>query len=62
MKANGWYLDRTKGSDRQFKHPDKPGLVTVTGKLSGNLYHFTLINDTNTLVGAWQCHAPTKNL
>ncbi|MHC5831363.1 MAG: type II toxin-antitoxin system HicA family toxin, partial [Nostoc sp.] len=32
--ADGWYLDRTKGSHRQFKHPDKPGLVTVPGKLS----------------------------
>ena len=29
LKADGWRLVRTKGSHRQFKHPDKPGLVTV---------------------------------
>jgi predicted RNA binding protein YcfA (HicA-like mRNA interferase family) len=23
VEADGWYLDRTKGSHRQFKHPDK---------------------------------------
>jgi len=23
-----------RGSHRQYKHPDKPGLVTVAGKLS----------------------------
>lgn len=32
LEADGWYLDRTKGSHRQFKHPDKPGTVTVSGK------------------------------
>ncbi|WP_334904225.1 type II toxin-antitoxin system HicA family toxin [Nostoc sp.] len=32
-----WYLDRTKGSHRQFKHQGKPGLVTVPGKLSDDL-------------------------
>ncbi len=31
LEADGWYLDRTKGSHRQFKHPDKPGVVTVPG-------------------------------
>ena len=25
-------LDRTRGSHRQYKHPTKPGLVTVPGK------------------------------
>jgi len=28
---DGWYLSRTRGSHRQFKHPVKPGLVTVAG-------------------------------
>jgi predicted RNA binding protein YcfA (HicA-like mRNA interferase family) len=28
---DGWYLARTRGSHRQFKHPDKPGLVTIAG-------------------------------
>jgi len=26
---DGWVLVRTKGSHHQFRHPSKPGLVTV---------------------------------
>jgi predicted RNA binding protein YcfA (HicA-like mRNA interferase family) len=33
LEKDGWYLMRTKGSHRQFKHPIKPGIVTVAGKL-----------------------------
>ncbi len=29
LKANGWVLARTKGSHAQYRHPIKPGLVTV---------------------------------
>jgi predicted RNA binding protein YcfA (HicA-like mRNA interferase family) len=29
LKADGWKLVRTVGSHHQFKHPDKPGKVTV---------------------------------
>ncbi|WP_336884807.1 type II toxin-antitoxin system HicA family toxin, partial [Frateuria defendens] len=29
LEANGWYLDRVKGSHHHFKHPTKPGLVTA---------------------------------
>jgi len=29
LKQDGWILVRTKGSHHQFKHPEKPGLVTV---------------------------------
>jgi predicted RNA binding protein YcfA (HicA-like mRNA interferase family) len=29
LQRDGWELDRTKGSHHQFKHPQKPGLVTV---------------------------------
>lgn len=32
LEADDWYLDRTKGSHRQFKHPDRPGTVTMSGK------------------------------
>ncbi len=32
LGADGWYLARTSGSHRQFKHPTKPGMVTVAGK------------------------------
>ena len=31
IEADGWYLDRKRSSHRQFKHPTKPGLVTVAG-------------------------------
>jgi predicted RNA binding protein YcfA (HicA-like mRNA interferase family) len=34
LEKDGWYLKRTKGSHRQYKHPTKSGTVTVSGKLS----------------------------
>ncbi|MBJ2252803.1 type II toxin-antitoxin system HicA family toxin [Pseudomonas shahriarae] len=27
--ADGWYLVRVRGSHHHFKHPAKPGLVTI---------------------------------
>jgi predicted RNA binding protein YcfA (HicA-like mRNA interferase family) len=30
MYEDGWNLVRTKGSHRQFRHPDKPELGTIT--------------------------------
>jgi len=38
LEADGWYLVATRGSHRQFKHPSKPGRVTVAGKLSDDLH------------------------
>ena len=32
LGEDGWRLARTRGSHRQFKHPDKFGTVTVAGK------------------------------
>ena len=32
LEDDGWYLERTKGSHRQFAHPTKTGKVTVAGK------------------------------
>lgn len=29
LEADGWYEVRQRGSHKQFKHPDKKGLVTV---------------------------------
>lgn len=29
IEADGWYLVNVEGSHRQFKHPVKPGRVTV---------------------------------
>jgi predicted RNA binding protein YcfA (HicA-like mRNA interferase family) len=37
IEQDGWSLVRTRGSHRQYKHPTKSGLVTVPGKLSGDL-------------------------
>lgn len=34
LQSHGWYLARMRGSHRQFKHPVKPGTVTVAGKPS----------------------------
>jgi predicted RNA binding protein YcfA (HicA-like mRNA interferase family) len=31
LRGDGWVLVRTTGSHRQFRHPDKPGTVTVAG-------------------------------
>ncbi len=31
IEADGWYLVATKGSRRQYKHPIKPGRVTIAG-------------------------------
>ena len=42
LKRDGWYLVATKGSHRQFKHPAKPGRVTVAGKPSDDLSPGTL--------------------
>ena len=44
LEKDGWYLVRTRGSHRQYKHPSKPGKVTVPGKLSDELPPGTLNN------------------
>ncbi len=42
IEKDGWRMVRTKGSHRQYKHPNKPGLVTIAGKLSDDLAPCTL--------------------
>ncbi len=44
LEADGWYLARTRGSHRQFKHPTKTSVVTVPGKLSEYIPPGTLNN------------------
>jgi len=34
VEKDGWVLVRTRGSHRQFRHPNKPGTVTIAGKES----------------------------
>ncbi len=33
LRSDGWYRVKSKGGHRQFKHPTRPGRVTVAGKL-----------------------------
>jgi predicted RNA binding protein YcfA (HicA-like mRNA interferase family) len=42
IEADGWTLVRTRGSHRQFRHPVKPGTVTIAGKLSLDVPRGTL--------------------
>ena len=42
IEQDGWRLARTNGSHRQYKHPQKSGLVTVPGKLGDELAPGTL--------------------
>lgn len=37
IEEDGWYLDRTRGSHRQYKHASKAGLVTIPGKPGDDL-------------------------
>jgi predicted RNA binding protein YcfA (HicA-like mRNA interferase family) len=37
IEDDGWHLVAVRGSHRQYKHPVKPGRVTVPGKLSKEL-------------------------
>jgi predicted RNA binding protein YcfA (HicA-like mRNA interferase family) len=42
LEEDGWYLVRTRGSHRQYKHQTKPGRVTIAGKPSDDLAPGTL--------------------
>ena len=42
LEDDGWVLVATRGSHRQFKHPSKPGRVTVAGKQTHDLAPGTL--------------------
>lgn len=42
IEAEGWRLDHQTGSHRQYRHPERPGTVTVAGKPSDDLKPGTL--------------------
>ena len=43
LKKDGWIKIRQRGSHKQFKHPSKPGLVTISyHKLSDDIAPGTL--------------------
>ena len=37
VESDGWYFVGQRGSHRHFKHPTKPGKVTIAGHLSTDL-------------------------
>ncbi len=37
VRRHGWELDRIRGSHRQYRHAEKPGTVTIAGKMSKDL-------------------------
>lgn len=37
IEEDGWRLVRTRGDHRQYKHPEKRGLVTIAGGMSDDL-------------------------
>jgi predicted RNA binding protein YcfA (HicA-like mRNA interferase family) len=42
IESDGWHLVATRGSHRQFKHPAKPGRVTIAGHRNDDLAPGTL--------------------
>ena len=42
LRKDGWFLARSKGSHRQYKHAIKPGVVTLAGKPGDDLGPGTL--------------------
>jgi len=42
LEKDGWYLSRTRGSHRQYKHQPKSGVITVAGKPGDDLAPGTL--------------------
>jgi len=42
IEKDGWYLVKTKGDHRQYKHPLKAGRVTISGNLGRDMPPGTL--------------------
>jgi predicted RNA binding protein YcfA (HicA-like mRNA interferase family) len=42
LNREGWVLVSMEGSHRQFKHPTRPGRVTVSGSLGDDMPKGTL--------------------
>jgi predicted RNA binding protein YcfA (HicA-like mRNA interferase family) len=42
IENDGWYLVTTKGSHRQYKHPEKSGRVTIAGHMNDDISPGTL--------------------
>ena len=44
VEEDGWYQVAQRGSHRQFKHPSKPGRVTIAGHPSEDIAKGTYNN------------------
>jgi len=44
LENDGWQQVRQAGSHRQFRHPSKPGTVTVAGRRGADVKRGTLAN------------------
>ena len=42
IERDGWSMVATRGSHRQYKHPVKPGRVTIPGHLGDDVHPDTL--------------------
>ena len=42
IETDGWRLKREVGSHRQYRHPTKPGTVTIAGNLGKDMKPGTL--------------------
>jgi predicted RNA binding protein YcfA (HicA-like mRNA interferase family) len=42
IEEDGWYLVRTRGDHRQYKHPTKKGRLTISGNLGREMPPGTL--------------------
>jgi predicted RNA binding protein YcfA (HicA-like mRNA interferase family) len=42
LNGDGWFIDRSRGSHRQLRHPTKKGTVTVAGHPSDEVNPKTL--------------------
>lgn len=47
LEQSGWFLSRIRGNNRQFKHPKRNELVTLSGQLLGDVQSGTLHNIFN---------------
>jgi predicted RNA binding protein YcfA (HicA-like mRNA interferase family) len=44
IERDGWRLERQRGSHRIYRHPDKPGTVTIAGARGKDVKYGTLGN------------------
>lgn len=47
IEQDGWFMVRSKGSHRQYKHNKKKGVVTIAGRTNDDLAKGTLYSILN---------------